>query len=244
MRNILIIFVFFFSLNESYSQQFTTKLYGNIFSYVPELDGDNIYDNLSFGIEYQTKKNHIHEFEVLSIDFFNQNSESIDSENQIYTRYYNRSELAFRYKYKTISFIEKENLSFYLSTSPLFIYTKSEDSTRYLIIPLAGIGDGIIRNEAEIGNEDIKYEYRRNKRTYFTSSLSIIPTVNYRIKNFINLSLSIPIDIYTFEIYTRELNPYSEETFKNHSSLPSQFYLKFSIGFRVYEKTKTTPNEN
>ncbi len=236
MRYILIIFFFFFFLNETYSQQFTTKLYGNIFSYVPELDDDNIYDNLSFGIEYQTKKNHIHEFEVLSIDFLNQNYETIDSENQIYTSYYNRSELAFRYKYKTILFRKKNNLSFYLSASPLFIYTKSKDSSNYMFM-FYDIGMDSLYQEG------FEPEYRKSIHTHFTSSISLIPTVNYNYKDFIDFNISIPLDIFTFEIYNYEGTLYDGTYFKSNF-FPLQLYVKLGIGFRIYNKSKHKSGAN
>ncbi len=237
MRNILIILFFFFSLNESYSQQFTTKLYGNIFSYVPDFNDDNIYDNLSFGIEYQTKKNHIHEFEVLLIDFISQNSESIDSENQIYTSYYNRSELAFRYKYKTITFIEKNNLSFYLSASPLFIYTKSKDSSNYLYM-FYDLGLD------SINQEGFEPEYSKSIHTYFTSSISLIPTISYNYRDFIDFNISIPLDIYTFEIHKYVGRTLYDGTYFKGNFFPLQLYVRLGIGFRVYNKSKHKSDAN
>ena len=228
MRNILIILFFFFSLNESYSQQFTTKLYGNIFSFNKNQES-SIYDKLSFALKYESKSKQTHEFEVLGINYLEyetrttviRHNEGITSMISGYNnKYFNFSA---RYKYKTVSFIQNKNFTFFLNTSPIIIYEKRKNN------PLVSSAYYV-------------------ENSYLRAMISVIPSVNYKFKHIINLNLSFPIDLFAFD--TKRLfidNPALPDDLKHmtnfsHEFFPISFNLRLGIGFRINENNNNSKN--
>ena len=226
MRNILVAFFFFFFLNNSYSQQITTRLYGNIFSF-SRINENILNDNLSFALEYKTKSKKVHEFEVLGLNYDNKHIKTlIVRHNEGVTNISAGNDnkhfyFSSRYKYKTISFIEKPKVSFFLYTSQLLTYEKLNNK------PLISSG-------------------YHTKNTVLHTAFSVIPSVNYNYKNLIFINFNIPVDILSFGIKKTVIHnpalPVDLQTITNFYAdnfFPFTLYVKMGIGFRIYEKKKS-----
>ena len=201
----------------------TTKLYGNIFSYNRNEDA-SIYDNLSFALEFKTKSNQIHEFEILKLSFVDLHSKSViyrheNNDSQISAGQENLTfNFAFKYKYKTVSFIENNNFSFFLYTSQLSYYSK-------------------------INNRPLISTAYHTKNAILFTAFSVIPAISYNYGNLIYIDLNIPVDILSFGVKRSQIdNPALPEDLRTGTSFyvnnffPFKLYVKLGIGFKIYEK--------